>query len=83
MPKMRIDDTLETYYEDDDFTDPWRTAEAIVMHHGNGKNLKLWYAWVPLLAGQYRVVRLDGRALDSPPFPLRATAGLWTNSPKT
>ena len=28
MPKARLDDTLEMHYEDDDFTDPWRTPEG-------------------------------------------------------
>ena len=50
MPFAKIDDTLEMYYEDDDFSDPWRHPETVVLHHGNAKNTKLWYAWVPLLA---------------------------------
>ena len=71
MPKVRIDDTLEMHYEDDDFTDPWRSAETVVMHHGNCKNNRFWYAWVPLLARQYRVIRLDmrgfGQSNEPPP----------------
>ena len=58
MPRVTLDQTLEMYYEDDDYTDPWREPEAVVLHHGNAKNSFLWYAWVPLLARQYRVVRL-------------------------
>ena len=69
MTKVRIDDTLEIYYEDHDFTDPWLTAEAIVMHHGNAKNCQLWYAWVPLLADQYRVVRFDARGFGQSTVP--------------
>ena len=62
MPFAKIDDTLDMYYEDDCFSDPWRgEPETIVLHHGNSKNTKLWYAWVPLLARQYRVIRLDAR----------------------
>ena len=29
MTKARIDDTLQTHYEDDDFTDPWATPETV------------------------------------------------------
>lgn len=71
MPKARLDDTLEMHYEDDDFTDPWRTPEVVVMHHGNCKSSRFWYKWVPLLARQYRVIRLDmrgfGRSSEPPP----------------
>ena len=58
MPTVKLDETLEMYYEDDDFTDPWRTPETVVLHHGNAKSSRLWYAWVPLLARQYRVIRV-------------------------
>ena len=61
MPKARFDDTFEMHYEDDDFTDPWRTPETVIMQHGNDKNGKLWYAWIPLLSGQYRLIRPDFR----------------------
>ena len=69
MPTARLDDTLEMYYEDDDYTDPWRTPETIVLHHGNAKNARLWYAWVPLLARQYRVIRLDARGFGRSTVP--------------
>ena len=69
MPYARIDDTLEMYYEDDDFTDPWRRPETVVLHHGNAKNARLWYAWVPLLARQYRVVRLEARGFGRSTVP--------------
>jgi len=69
MPFAKIDDTLEMYYEDDNFSDPWRQPETVVLHHGNSKNTKLWYAWVPLLARQYRVVRLDARGFGRSTVP--------------
>ena len=47
MPFARIDDTLEMYYEDDAFTDPWRRPETVVLHHGNAKNARLWPAAGP------------------------------------
>lgn len=69
MAIAKIDDTLDMYYEVDDFTDPWRKPETIVLHHGNSKNTRLWYAWVPLLSRQYRVVRLDARGFGRSSVP--------------
>ena len=69
MPTVQLDSTLEMYYEDDDYTDPWRTPETVVLHHGNAKSSRLWYAWVPLLARQYRVIRLDARGFGRSSVP--------------
>ena len=84
MPTVKLDETLEMYYEDDDYTDPWRTPETIVLHHGNGKNARLWYAWVPLLARQYRVIRVDARGFGRSSVPPKGKRilrrGLMENS---
>ncbi len=69
MPTVMLQDNLEMYYDDDDYTDPWRTPETIVLHHGNAKNGRLWYAWVPLLGRQYRVIRLDARGFGRSTVP--------------
>ena len=61
MPKLRFDDTFDMHYEVDDFTDPWKTPVTVIMQHGNDKNSRLWYNWVPLLSGQYPLVRPDFR----------------------
>ena len=50
-----------THFEDDDFTEPWETAETIVIQHGFGRNSRFWYHWVPALARRFRVVRRDLR----------------------
>lgn len=63
---------LEMYYDDDNYTDPWRepgSVETIVLHHGNAKNGRLWYAWPPLLARQYRVIRVDARGFGRSTVP--------------
>ena len=75
MPRVTLDQTLEMYYEDDDYTDPWREPEAVVLHHGNAKNSFLWYAWVPLLARQYRVVAWTPAASAVLPYRPRVTTG--------
>ena len=69
MPVARIDTTLDMYYEIDDFTDPWTTPETIVLQHGNTRSGRFWYAWVPLLARQYKVVRPDYRGMGHSTVP--------------
>ena len=69
MPIANLPGDLVMYYEDDDYTDPWRIPETIVLHHGNAKSSRLWYAWVPLLARQYRVVRVDARGFGRSSVP--------------
>ena len=69
MPFAKIADDLDMYYEIDDFTDPWKKPETVVLHHGNCKSSRYWYAWVPLLARHYHVVRLDARGLGRSSVP--------------
>jgi 3-oxoadipate enol-lactonase len=49
-----------TYYEDD-FTDPWKKPPTLLLLHAAMGHAKRWYAAVPALARQYRVLRLDMR----------------------
>ena len=68
--KIRVDDTLEMGYYIDDCTDPWKTPETIVMLTGNRKPRQLFYAWMPTLAREYRVLRPHVRGhWDSTPAP--------------
>lgn len=60
MPEIQINGYL-THYEDDDFTDPWRPRQTILIQHGFGRNSQFWRRWVPMLAGDYRVIRRDLR----------------------
>jgi len=69
MPFAKISNDLEMYYEVDNFTDPWKKPETIVLHHGNCKSTKFWYRWVPILARHYNVVRLDARGLGRSTVP--------------
>jgi pimeloyl-ACP methyl ester carboxylesterase len=70
MPSLRIDRDLEMHYQVDDYTDPWRTPEAILLLHGNHESGAAWYGWVPHLGRQYRVVRPDMRGFGaSTPMP--------------
>jgi pimeloyl-ACP methyl ester carboxylesterase len=67
--KVKLDDGAELYYTVDDFTDPWIEPETVVLHHGMAKNHKLWYAWVPILAQRYRVIRFDMRGMGQSSVP--------------
>ena len=63
MPTLKLPD-LDLYYEVDNFTDPWKKAESILLLHGNCESGQSWYGWMPHLVRNYRVVRPDkiGRA---------------------
>ena len=67
--KVRLDDGAELFYRVDDFTEPWAERETVVLHHGMAKNHKLWFAWVPMLARHYRVVRFDMRGMGQSSTP--------------
>jgi 3-oxoadipate enol-lactonase len=70
MPSFRPSADLDMHYEVDDFTDPWRRPETILLLHGNAESGRAWYGWVPSLARQYRVVRPDMRGFGaSTPMP--------------
>ena len=69
MPTAQLPGDLLMHYDDDDFTDPWSPAETVILHHGNAKSAKLWYAWVPLLAREYRVIRVDARGFGRSSIP--------------
>lgn len=67
--QVKLPDGAELFYTVDDFTDPWTTPETVVMHHGMAKNHRLWYAWVPVIARHYRVIRYDMRGMGQSAVP--------------
>ena len=70
MPTLHGSPDLEMHYEVDDFTDPWRKPETVLMLHGNAESGAAWYGWVPTLSRKYRVVRPDMRGFGaSTPMP--------------
>ena len=71
MPKARLATGIEMHYEIDDYTDPWKKPEAVLMLHGNLECGAAWYAWVPVLARHFRVIRPDmrGYGQSTPPVP--------------
>ena len=70
MLTFRPTPDLEMHYETDDFTDPWRKPETVLMLHGNAESSQAWYGWAPSLARQYKLVRPDMRGFgSSTPMP--------------
>ena len=70
MPNLHIPPDLDMHYVVDDYTDPWRAPETVLMLHGNSESGTAWYGWVPTLARHFRVVRPDMRGFGgSTPMP--------------
>jgi 3-oxoadipate enol-lactonase len=70
MPQVKIDDTLEIYYQDDNFTDPWKTSETVIFQHCNAGSSRMYYRWPPVLARHYRFIRLNRRGQGGSTVPL-------------
>jgi pimeloyl-ACP methyl ester carboxylesterase len=47
------------FFREDWFGEPWRDPEAVVLIHGALESGIVWYAWMPTLTKQYRVIRPD------------------------
>jgi pimeloyl-ACP methyl ester carboxylesterase len=61
MRELTASDGLKLSYTEDDYSDPWRAQETLILiHAGLGSSRRL-YAWVPTLARHFRVVRPDMR----------------------
>ena len=70
MPTFQPSPGVDIHYRVDDFTDPWRKPETVLLLHGNAESSLAWYAWIPHLARDFRVVRADMRGHgQSTPMP--------------
>jgi 3-oxoadipate enol-lactonase len=47
------------FYREDWFGEPWRKPETAVLVHGNAESSIVWYAWLPRMAQEFRVLRPD------------------------
>src|ERR671939_373889 len=61
MQSFEASDGLRIAYALDDYTDPWRPADTLILVHAAMGSSKRFYAWVPHLARDFRVVRMDMR----------------------
>jgi 3-oxoadipate enol-lactonase len=70
MRVFRPTPEVEIHYLVDDYTDPWREPETVLLIHGNAESSLAWYRWIPHVAGDYRIVRPDLRGHGaSTPMP--------------
>jgi 3-oxoadipate enol-lactonase len=73
MQSLLASDGNRIAYTTDDFTDPWRVPETLLLLHAAMGSSKRWYAAVPALCRRYRVVRMDlrghGESQVPPPEP--------------
>jgi 3-oxoadipate enol-lactonase len=49
----------DLFYREDWLGEPWRKPEPVVLIHGNDESSTEWYAWVPRMAQEYRLIRPD------------------------
>jgi 3-oxoadipate enol-lactonase len=61
LNKFKASDGLEIAYALDDYTDPWRKADTVILVHAAMGSSTRFHAWVPHLAGDFRIVRIDMR----------------------
>ena len=61
MQKLKTSDGIEIAYTIDDFTDPWKKPDTLLLLHAAMGHSRRFYAWVPRLSRHYRVVRMDLR----------------------
>ena len=61
MLSIRVAPDLDMFYLTDDYTDPWKKPESVLLLHGLAESSEAWFAWVPYLARHFRVVRPDMR----------------------
>ncbi len=54
-------DSVRIHYTIDDFAPPWKPRDTVLLLHAAMGSMNRMYAWVPVLAAQYRVVRWDMR----------------------
>jgi len=47
------------FYREDWLGEPWRKPQPVVLIHGNDESSTEWYAWVPRMAQEYRLIRPD------------------------
>jgi 3-oxoadipate enol-lactonase len=56
---LKDDYKEDFFYREDWLGEPWRTPEPVVLIHGNDESSVEWYAWVPPMGQEYRLIRPD------------------------
>lgn len=69
METFKASDGLTLAYTIDDYTDPWKPPDTLIMVHAAMGSSRRFYAWVPHLARDFRVVRMDLRGHGASEIP--------------
>src|SRR6267143_4715377 len=59
VKSVKEDYKEDFFYREDWLGEPWRKPEPVVLIHGDRESSVEWYAWVPRMAQEYRVIRPD------------------------
>ena len=71
---FKASDGIELAYYIDDYTDPWKSPQPLLLLHAAMGHAARFYAWVPKLARHYRVMRLDLRGHGASQVPAETPA---------
>lgn len=66
---FQASDGLTLAYSIDDFTDPWRNPEPLILLHSAMSSSRRLYTWVPKLSRRYLTARLDLRGHGKSALP--------------
>ena len=78
MPTITHPNGQSTYYDDDNFTDPWKPHETILIQHGFARHSAFWHHWIPALSRHYRVIRRDARGHGKSSSPSKGSGYEYT-----
>ena len=62
-------DGMKVAYYIDDFTDPWKEPDTLLLLHAAMGNSRRWFKWVPKLARHCKVIRMDLRGHGASQVP--------------
>jgi 3-oxoadipate enol-lactonase len=76
MQHFKTSDGLRIAYVVDDYADRWKPKDTVILVHAAMGSSRRFYAWVPHLARDFRVVRLDmrGHGESQVPAPAQLTS---------
>lgn len=69
MHELIASDGLKLSYAVDDFSDPWRARETLILIHAAMGSSRRLYKWVPILSRHFCVVRPDMRGHGQTQIP--------------
>ena len=69
MQYFTASDGLKLAYAVDDFSDPWRPQETLILIHAAMGSTRRLYKWIPTLSRHFRVVRPDMRGHGQTAIP--------------